>query len=83
MRASTAWSPTRAPPSRGRSIVPSDPRRLARGDRGRCSHASRGRSRTGAGFLRRFAWPRVVAVRTLRHGADLAIEASEGSNGTS
>ncbi len=27
-----------------------------------------------AGFARRFAWPRVVAVRTLRHGADLALE---------
>ena len=26
------------------------------------------------GFLRRFTWPRVVAVRTLRHGADLAFE---------
>lgn len=26
------------------------------------------------GFAQRFAWPRVVAVRTLRHGADLAIE---------
>jgi hypothetical protein len=26
------------------------------------------------GFARRFAWPRVVAVRTLRHGADLALE---------
>jgi hypothetical protein len=26
------------------------------------------------GFLQRFAWPRVTAVRTLRHGADLAIE---------
>ncbi len=24
------------------------------------------------GFARRFAWPKVVAVRTLRHGADLA-----------
>ena len=26
------------------------------------------------GFLRRFAWPKVVAVRTLRHGADLGLE---------
>lgn len=26
------------------------------------------------GFVQRFAWPRVVAVRTLRHGADLALE---------
>jgi hypothetical protein len=26
------------------------------------------------GFARRFAWPKVVAIRTLRHGADLAIE---------
>ncbi|MEE8421401.1 MAG: proline dehydrogenase family protein [Dehalococcoidia bacterium] len=26
------------------------------------------------GFLRRFAWPKVVAVRTLRHGADLALD---------
>ncbi len=25
------------------------------------------------GFVRRFAWPRVVAVRTLRHGADLGL----------
>ena len=31
------------------------------------------------GFLRRFAWPKVVAVRTLRHGADLALEAADGS----
>ncbi len=30
------------------------------------------------GFLRRFAWPRVIAVRTLRHGADLAFEAEPG-----
>jgi RHH-type proline utilization regulon transcriptional repressor/proline dehydrogenase/delta 1-pyrroline-5-carboxylate dehydrogenase len=29
------------------------------------------------GFTQRFAWPRVVAVRTLRHGADLAIEEPE------
>ncbi|MCC6236017.1 MAG: proline dehydrogenase family protein [Dehalococcoidia bacterium] len=40
-----------------------------------------------AGFARRFAWPRVVAVRTLRHGADLAIEeagdASEAGRGRS
>ena len=28
------------------------------------------------GFLRRFTWPKVVAVRTLRHGADLALEAA-------
>ena len=27
------------------------------------------------GFVRRFAWPKVVAVNTLRHGADLALEA--------
>jgi acyl-CoA reductase-like NAD-dependent aldehyde dehydrogenase len=27
------------------------------------------------GFARRFAWPRVIAVRTLRHGADLALDA--------
>ena len=26
------------------------------------------------GFLRRFAWPKVVAVRTLRHGAELGLE---------
>jgi hypothetical protein len=26
------------------------------------------------GFLHRFAWPRVIAIRTLRHGADLALE---------
>ena len=33
------------------------------------------------GFLRRFAWPTLVAVRTLRHGADLALEAAdEGSD---
>jgi len=25
------------------------------------------------GFLRRFAWPRVTAIRTLRHGADLGL----------
>ena len=30
------------------------------------------------GFLRRFAWPRVVAIRTLRHGADLAFETEPG-----
>ena len=30
-----------------------------------------------AGFLRRFTWPKVTAIRTLRHGADLAIELSE------
>jgi hypothetical protein len=28
------------------------------------------------GFARRFAWEKVVAVRTLRHGADLALEAT-------
>jgi delta 1-pyrroline-5-carboxylate dehydrogenase len=32
------------------------------------------------GFVRRFAWPRVVAVRTLRHGADLALEPGAGGN---
>ena len=26
------------------------------------------------GFLRRFAWPMVIAVRTLRHGADLSLD---------
>ena len=26
------------------------------------------------GFVQRFAWPRVIATRTLRHGADLALE---------
>ncbi|TAK73240.1 MAG: aldehyde dehydrogenase family protein, partial [Dehalococcoidia bacterium] len=26
-----------------------------------------------AGFLRRFAWPKVIATRTLRHGANLAL----------
>ena len=26
------------------------------------------------GFVRRFAWPKVVAVRTLRHGADLGLD---------
>ena len=26
------------------------------------------------GFVQRFAWPRLVAIRTLRHGADLEIE---------
>ena len=35
-----------------------------------------------SGFLRRFAWPKVVAVRTLRHGADLALEATRGEQGT-
>jgi RHH-type transcriptional regulator, proline utilization regulon repressor / proline dehydrogenase / delta 1-pyrroline-5-carboxylate dehydrogenase len=30
------------------------------------------------GFLHRFAWPRVVAVRTLRHGADLSLAMDEG-----
>ena len=29
------------------------------------------------GFLRRFARPKVVAVNTLRHGADLALEAAD------
>ena len=29
------------------------------------------------GFLHRFALPKVVAVRTLRHGADLALEAAD------
>ncbi|MSQ42275.1 MAG: hypothetical protein EXR65_04485 [Dehalococcoidia bacterium] len=29
-----------------------------------------------AGFIRRFAWAKVVAVRTLRHGAELALEAA-------
>ncbi len=29
------------------------------------------------GFMRRFAWPKLVAVRTLRHGADLALEVGE------
>ena len=32
------------------------------------------------GFLRRFAWPKVVAVNTLRHGADLALEAGDGDS---
>jgi RHH-type transcriptional regulator, proline utilization regulon repressor / proline dehydrogenase / delta 1-pyrroline-5-carboxylate dehydrogenase len=31
------------------------------------------------GFMQRFAWPRVIAIRTLRHGADLALEAPTGS----
>ena len=31
-----------------------------------------------SGFARRFASPRVIAVRTLRHGADLALEAALG-----
>jgi RHH-type proline utilization regulon transcriptional repressor/proline dehydrogenase/delta 1-pyrroline-5-carboxylate dehydrogenase len=35
------------------------------------------------GFARRFAWPRVVAVRTLRHGADLAIEVRADESGLS
>ncbi len=26
-----------------------------------------------AGFIRRFAWPKVIATRTLRHGADLSL----------
>ena len=29
------------------------------------------------GFVRRFAWPKVVAVRTLRHGADLGLDPVE------
>ena len=29
------------------------------------------------GFVQRFAWPRVVAVRTLRHGADLGLDPVE------
>ena len=29
------------------------------------------------GFVRRFAWPKVVAVRTLRHGAELSLELGE------
>ena len=35
------------------------------------------------GFARRFAWPRVIAVRTLRHGADLALDAprEDGAHG--
>ncbi|MEX2446812.1 MAG: hypothetical protein WD734_05665, partial [Dehalococcoidia bacterium] len=33
------------------------------------------------GFLRRFAWQKVVAVRTLRHGADLALEVARGVEG--
>ncbi len=28
---------------------------------------------TEPGFMRRFAWPKVIAIRTLRHGADLAL----------
>ncbi len=32
------------------------------------------------GFLRRFAWPRVTAVRTLRHGADLGAGAVDPRN---
>ncbi|MGE0135076.1 MAG: proline dehydrogenase family protein [Dehalococcoidia bacterium] len=34
-----------------------------------------------AGFVRRFAWPRAIAVRTLRHGADLALERREPHRG--
>ena len=30
-----------------------------------------------AGFVRRFAWPRVIATRTLRHGANLALSPDE------
>lgn len=30
------------------------------------------------GFLQRFAWPKVVATRTLRHGADLAFTTDRG-----
>ena len=29
----------------------------------------------------RFAWAKVVAVRTLRHGADLALEATPDAGG--
>ena len=29
------------------------------------------------GFVRRFAWPKVIAVRTLRHGADLSLELAD------
>jgi RHH-type proline utilization regulon transcriptional repressor/proline dehydrogenase/delta 1-pyrroline-5-carboxylate dehydrogenase len=29
------------------------------------------------GFLRRFAWPKVIAIRTLRHGADLALDVAD------
>ena len=29
------------------------------------------------GFVRRFAWPKLVAVRTLRHGADLGLDPVE------
>lgn len=32
-----------------------------------------------AGFLQRFAWPRVTAIRTLRHGADLRVRTSTNS----
>jgi len=31
---------------------------------------------TEPGFIRRFAWPRVIATRTLRHGADLTLAAA-------
>lgn len=31
------------------------------------------------GFVRRFAWPKVVAVRTLRHGADLGLDPVEAA----
>ena len=34
-----------------------------------------------AGFLRRFALPKTVAVRTLRHGADLALEVVTARDG--
>ena len=34
------------------------------------------------GFVRRFAWPKVVAVRTLRHGADLGLDPA-GARGRS
>jgi RHH-type proline utilization regulon transcriptional repressor/proline dehydrogenase/delta 1-pyrroline-5-carboxylate dehydrogenase len=33
------------------------------------------------GFVQRFAWPRVVAVRTLRHGADLALAPAPRARG--
>lgn len=30
-----------------------------------------------AGFVQRFAWPKVMATRTLRHGANLALSPNE------
>jgi hypothetical protein len=33
------------------------------------------------GFLRRFALAKVVAIRTLRHGADLALEVGDAGEG--